>query len=117
MKTILVIEDESSIAHLLLALLEMEGYRVVTAQDGHAGLALLRTLRPDLVLCDLMMPHLDGRGVVQAMRADAEMRDIPVILMSAGVDRVDGLDGLITAFVRKPFEIAALLSLIRELVG
>lgn len=116
MKTILVIEDESSIAQMLLALLEMEGYRVVTARDGQEGLAVLETLRPDLVLCDLMMPLLDGHGVAQAMRAMEATRETPLILMSAGVDHVEGMDGLITAFVRKPFEIAALLSLIRELV-
>jgi DNA-binding response OmpR family regulator len=116
MKTILVIEDESSIAEMLVALLEMEGYRVATARDGQEGLNYLATTRPDLVLCDLMMPLVDGRAVAHAMRANASLRDIPLVLMSAGVERVDGMNGLISAFLRKPFMIQQLLDLIRSLI-
>lgn len=116
MKTILVIEDEGSIAEMLEALLELEGYRVAVARNGQEGLDYLATSRPDLVLCDLMMPFVDGREVAQAMRANRSTRDIPFILMSAGVDRVDGMEDLITAFLRKPFIIAEALKLIHSLL-
>ncbi len=116
MKTILVIEDESSIAEMLEVLLELEGYRVAVARNGQEGLDYLATSRPDLVLCDLMMPFVDGREVVRAMRANRSTQDVPLILMSAGVERVDGMDGLITAFLRKPFIISEALKLIHSIL-
>jgi two-component system, OmpR family, alkaline phosphatase synthesis response regulator PhoP len=114
MQTILVVEDESSIAHMLTMVLEMEGYAVLHANDGAVGLAMLAQHRPDLILCDVMMPQLDGREFVAALETSADYDAIPVIMMSAGLDHVEELNGKVVAFIRKPFLIDVLLGVIRR---
>src|SRR5262249_22982662 len=70
-------------------MLEMEGFEVVTADNGRTGLAKAREVKPDLILCDVMMPQLDGHGVVQALRADKEMATTPLIFLTAKGDKAD----------------------------
>ncbi len=81
--TILVVDDEPAIAEMLQDILEYEGYQVVTAGNGHEGLACVAAVRPQLVLSDVMMPGLDGRAFCRALQADPRYRGIPVVLMSA----------------------------------
>jgi len=83
MKTILIVEDELILTEVLSAVLEDAGYHVVTVADGRAGLAALPTVQPDLVLCDVMMPIMDGREMCRRMQAAPAFRDIPVVLMTA----------------------------------
>ena len=115
MPTILVVEDEEPIAELLRAVLEDEGYRVVTAADGRAALARLAEARPALVLSDVMMPHLDGRALARALHADPAHRALPLVLLSAlGAASVAGVPHV--AFVAKPFELDGLLTTVARLL-
>ena len=70
-------------------LLEMEGFQVLTAANGLAGVEAVKKERPDLVLCDVMMPELDGYGVVQALRAEQDFATLPFIFLTARGDRTD----------------------------
>jgi CheY-like chemotaxis protein len=116
MRTVLVVDDEFGVAEVLEAILEDEGYRVVTANNGKQGLARLAEVKADLVLLDVMMPILNGPGMLRAMLADPAFKDIPVIMMSSldeGSIR-DELNGApYAAFVRKPFR----TSLISDIVA
>ena len=88
-------------------------YEVETVADGHAALAALRTRRPDLVLADVMMPKLDGFGLLRELRADPETRTLPVILLSARAGeeaRVEGLEAGADAYLVKPFNARELLA-------
>ena len=79
----LLADDNLDMRHYVERLLRAAGYRVESAADGEAALAAARALKPDLVLSDVMMPRLDGFGLLAAMRADEATRDTPVILLSA----------------------------------
>ncbi len=113
MKKILVIEDEPQTRENLATILEMEGFDPLTASDGREGLELARRHRPDLILCDVMMPGLDGYGVLEALRADAETTSIPFIFLTAKGDRKDlrtGMDLGADDYLCKPATSAELLS-------
>lgn len=83
MNRILVIEDEERMRQGLCTLLRLEGYEVAGAADGEAGLRAAREGRPDLILCDVMMPRLDGHGVLSALREDPEFAGIPFVFLTA----------------------------------
>ena len=112
MPTILLVEDEYSIASMLQDLFEEAGYRVVTARSGREALQLLAEARPALVLSDVMMPDLDGRALCQAMRAEASYRSIPIVLMTAVPAQISTADCDYTALVPKPFDLESLLTTI-----
>jgi CheY-like chemotaxis protein len=117
MKTILVVDDEFAMVEALSALLEDEGYHVVTAANGEEALACLREgPHPDLVLLDVMMPRLDGRDVLRRMQEDTSLKDIPVILMSAAAHPLDQARLGHAVFLHKPFDIAALFRTIASLL-
>ena len=82
-REILVIEDQPSIRGNIERLLRLEGFAVLSASDGVKGLQLARAYQPSLVLCDIVMPHLDGYGVLERMHADTALREIPVIMITA----------------------------------
>jgi DNA-binding NarL/FixJ family response regulator len=88
-KKILVIEDQAPMRRNVALLLEMEGFTVVTAENGAAGVAVAKKERPDLVLCDVTMPEMDGYGVVQALRAEKDFATTPFIFLSAKGDKAD----------------------------
>ncbi|TIL81308.1 MAG: response regulator, partial [Mesorhizobium sp.] len=83
---ILAVDDTPENLEILRMRLEANGYEVVTAADGEEGLAKVRSLRPDLILLDIMMPKLDGISVVRMLKADVSLRSIPVILVTAKAD-------------------------------
>ena len=118
MRTVLVVDDEYGMVEVLLAALEDAGYRVLTAANGRRALERLEENKPDLVVSDFMMPLMDGAALVQAMRANPEYRDIPVIMMSAAPESAlrKHLDGY-QAFLRKPFCAAALLERITAILN
>jgi len=116
---ILVVEDDPSVRGLLQTLLSAEGYDVVTASDGLAGLVKATSSPPALVLLDLMMPDLGGVRVLEEMRDDPELADIPVIVVSGKVDAVPGMRTLLgddNVFL-KPFAVGELLARVGEVVG
>lgn len=113
MSTILVIEDEPRTRANLVTILEMEGYRVLAAADGRAGLDCARRERPDVIVCDVMMPDLDGYAVLQALRDDAATSAIPFIFLTAKGERVDvraGMDRGADDYLTKPASATDLLS-------
>ena len=112
-RTLLVVEDERPLAETLRFNLEMEGYRVRTAEDGVEGLSMARALQPDLVLLDLMLPRLDGLDVLRGIR---EHSQAPVLLLTARTseaDRVRGLDLGADDYITKPFSLAELKARVR----
>jgi len=111
MATILVIEDEAPIRENLRTFLEMEDHAVIEAGDGQAGLALARLHVPDLVLCDLRLPELDGCALLEALRSQPATAEIPVVLLSASADlftreRIQASG--FAAFLTKPFDLGDL---------
>jgi CheY-like chemotaxis protein len=118
MKTILVVDDEYAIVEALAALLADEGYRVVTAMNGKEALERLEAELPDLVLLDVMMPVLDGRSVLKAIRASATWSRVPVVMMSAAPKGSFGPPQALAfdAFLHKPFGVAPLLETISRLL-
>jgi two-component system sensor histidine kinase/response regulator len=87
MTTILVIEDETAIRENMAEILGYEGYEVLTAEHGVAGIQVARDTIPDLIICDIMMPKLDGYGVLAELRTQAETAAIPFIFLTAKADR------------------------------
>ena len=105
-KSILIVEDDNNIADLLRLYLEKEGYQATIAADGTQGIDLYRKLRPDLVLLDVMMPGVDGWGVLRAIRQDSQT---PVIMLTAKgetTDKVSGLKQGADDYITKPFTLA-----------
>lgn len=80
---VLLVEDDAVLATMHRVRLEMDGFRVMVAEDGAAGLRLATEVLPDLVILDYRLPRLDGAGVLRALRADERTRDLPVIVLSA----------------------------------
>src|SRR5918995_5653442 len=116
---ILTVDDTPENLEILRMRLEAQGYEVVEAVDGEEGLAKARELRPDLVLLDIMMPKRDGISVVREMKADADLRHIPVILVTAKADTKDVVEGLDAGgddYLTKPFEHRALVARVRSML-
>lgn len=88
-KKILVIEDQAPMRRNVALMLQMEGYEVSTADNGRTGLEAARREKPDLILCDVMMPEMDGYAVVQSLRDDAAFAATPFIFLTARSDRGD----------------------------
>jgi DNA-binding NarL/FixJ family response regulator len=89
MKKILVIEDEPETLDNLVLMLEMEGFKAFGASNGRAGVELARHETPDVILCDVTMPELDGYGVLEKLRADRATVSIPFIFLTAKGDKKD----------------------------
>lgn len=103
---ILVVEDEASIRDNVVRILRMEGFEVLEAENGRIGLDLARANRPDLVLSDVMMPEMDGHGLLEALRADPLTAVVPFIFLSARTDRTDRRKGMNLGaddYIGKPF--------------
>lgn len=94
MKKILVIEDEAETLKNLVLMLEMEGFQALSAPNGRAGLAVARTELPDVILCDVSMPELDGYGVLEALRGDSATVSTPFIFLTAKGDKKDLRTGM-----------------------
>lgn len=121
MQTLLVIEDQATLRDNLALLLELEGFRVVTASDGLVGLELVCSERPDLVLCDRTMPRLDGVGVVRALRSNPSFDGIPFLFLTARGEQADreearelGADGYLTKPVVRDDLVAEVTARLRE---
>jgi DNA-binding NarL/FixJ family response regulator len=94
MKKILVIEDEPEMRRNITALLRYHDYASIAAENGRAGVEAARRGKPDLILCDVMMPELDGYGVLQALQADASLARIPFIFLTAKGEKDDLRSGM-----------------------
>lgn len=111
-KRILIIEDSLEIRENTAELLTLAGFTVETASDGLEGVRLARTWSPDLVICDVMMPNLDGFGVLQVFASNTELSKIPFIFLTAKTDRADmrkGMEMGADDYLTKPFQEVELL--------
>ena len=114
--SVLIVEDDKNIAELLQLYLEKQGYAVTIAPDGGKGLEKFRTIRPDLVLVDVMMPVMDGWAVCRAIRAESQT---PIIMLTAKSeldDKVHGLRSGADDYITKPFEMREVLARIEAVL-
>jgi two-component system alkaline phosphatase synthesis response regulator PhoP len=117
---ILVVDDEIYIVHILDFSLGMEGYEVITALDGEQALEKARAEKPDLIVLDIMMPKLDGYETCKILKAEADTKDIPVILLSAkgrNVDQKIGFEVGADDYITKPFSPRKLVERINAILG
>ena len=113
---ILLVEDESDLRETLSFNLKAQGYEVITAADGRDGLEKARSLSPDLIILDLMLPVLDGLSLVRAVRQDS---DVPVLMLTARtseMDKIVGLESGADDYLTKPFSLGELLARVRALL-
>lgn len=106
MKKILVIEDESLIRESIIEVLELEGYECIEAANGREGILSAKKYQPDLILCDIKMPEMNGHEVLVTLREDPAISSIPFIFLSAMIDKKDfrtGMDLGADDYITKPF--------------
>jgi two-component system, chemotaxis family, chemotaxis protein CheY len=118
-KTILVVEDSSSIRQLLSSTLRQFGYTVVEAVDGRDGLVKLEDLAADLIITDLHMPTLDGIGLIHGVRANSAYRFVPIIILTTENQnsiKHEAVTAGASAWVTKPFKPAEILDVIRKVM-
>ena len=111
---VLVVDDDATAREMIGRMLGREGYRVVTAEDGEAGLAAARAHRPDVITLDVMMRGVDGWSVLSQLKADAELRHIPVVVVSVVDDRNLGFALGAFDYITKPIERERLLETVRR---
>jgi two-component system sensor histidine kinase/response regulator len=120
MTKILVIEDEAGVRDSLVDILNAEDFIVDSAVNGQEGLMQIRDFHPDLVICDVMMPVLDGYGVLEQVRQDPELATLPFVFLTAKAGRDDfrsGMDLGADDYLTKPFTHDDLLRMIRARLG
>jgi adenylate cyclase len=115
--TVLVVDDDPAARDLLTTNLGREGYRTIQARGGDEALELARKLRPDAITLDVLMPKKDGWTVLAALKADPELRDIPVIMVTVAPDRGIGLSLGAAEVMTKPVDRGELTSLLRQLLS
>ena len=115
---VLIVEDERHIIESLTFVLESEGFEVASELDGEAGLRRLRADRPDVLVLDLMMPKMNGLEVLKAVKADAQLRTLPVVVLTAKgrqQDRRMAEEIGVDAFMTKPFSNRDVVEAVRRL--
>ena len=118
-KTVLVVDDDSSIVHLLKEDLEFEGYRVLEAYEGQTALQLAKKVRPHLIVLDVNMPLLNGLKALEYLRESPETSKIPVIFLTGeATANVAPIIGAVprVAHVKKPIDLDDLNSLVRQMI-
>jgi CheY-like chemotaxis protein len=117
---VLVVDDEPDVLLLCRVNLEFEGYEVTEAADGEAAMERIREDRPDVVLLDVMMPKMDGWEVLAALKGDPELKDIPVVMLTAKVqdeDQIRGWSEGVADYVTKPFSPLALSQVLQDVLA
>lgn len=116
-RTVLLVDDDPLILEILRTILDLEEFEVATATDGRRALALVDEAKPDVVVCDVMMPELNGFEVCRQLKSEPATSDLPVILLTARdrpEDRQAGQDAGCDAYLTKPFSPLQLIDVIRE---
>ncbi len=120
-KRVVCIEDEPEMIDLVRLILGRKGFEVIGANGGIEGLETVRREKPDLILLDLMMPDMDGWEVYQQIKADPELKDIPVVVVTAKAQSIDKVLGLHIAkvddYITKPFGPQQLLESVEKNLG
>lgn len=113
MKTVLVIDDNNDIRENTAEILELAGYKTLTAENGKRGVEIATKEKPAVIVCDIMMPELDGYGVLHLLRKNAETQNIPFIFLTAKTERSDfrkGMEMGADDYITKPFDDIELLN-------
>ena len=119
MPKIVIIEDEITLAEMLAENLRDDDYEVEISHDGYSGLALIRSVQPDLVVLDIMLPELDGLSVCRMVRRDASLANLPIIMLTARgteVDKIVGLESGADDYIVKPFGLGEFLARVRAVM-
>ena len=119
MTKVLIVEDDATLVDTLAENLAEEGYEVLKASDGEAGLALIRARLPDLIVLDIMLPVLDGLSVCRIIRKDPSTQHIPIIMLTARgteVDKIVGLESGADDYIVKPFGLGEFLARVRAVM-
>ena len=117
MKTVLIIEDDTVLRENTTELLELEKYKIFTAANGKLGIEQAKIHKPDIIVCDIMMPKVDGYGVLAALSSDVSLQHIPFIFLSAKTEHKEirkGMDLGADDYLTKPFEEEELISAIES---
>ena len=117
MKTILIIEDNQDVRENTAEILELANYKVIQAENGKIGVELAQKIKPDLIICDIMMPVLDGYGVIHLLNKSIETANIPFIFLTAKSERLDfrkGMEMGADDYISKPFDDIELLNAIES---
>jgi CheY-like chemotaxis protein len=118
---LLIVEDDPDILKLLETAMRFKGYRVMTAQNGSEALDVIRRKHPALVIADIMMPKLDGFGLVHRMRINPETREIPVVFITATYVAPEDIEFALnigaTQFIQKPIDLPEFLDTIADLLA
>ena len=119
MHTILVIDDNQSILEELTDILRFEGFTVYGANSGLSGITQAEEIKPDLILCDILMPDISGFDVISGFKNNDELNNIPIILVTASVSEATIQTGLYAGaadYLKKPFETETLLEKIKKVL-
>jgi len=120
-RTIVIADDQPNLRRVLERLLRSEGYEVHNAADGKQALSLIRSIRPDLVVLDIIMPEMDGGDVAAALRDDPQTADIPIIFLTAVLTREDqrrlNQRRPDQVYLAKPYDVDELLATIHKMLG
>jgi phosphoribosyl 1,2-cyclic phosphodiesterase/CheY-like chemotaxis protein len=120
MKAVLLIEDDNALRPMIAALLEQNGWKVLTAEDGEAGINLARLHKPDVVVCDLLMPRCNGYQVCRAIRAAPDLRETKIVMISGrgySTDKLNALEAGADEYLVKPVEAHDLRATLRKLTA
>ena len=118
-QTILLIEDNPDILENLTEFLEMEGYKILAANNGKKGLELAAEFIPDLIICDVLMREMDGYEVLRLLLNTTKIHEIPFIFstsMSEKVDRAEAMKLGAADYIIKPFELKTLLKIVKDCI-
>src|SRR5438270_5757960 len=116
-RSILVIDDNTDIRENTAEILELAGYKTFTAENGKRGVEVATKEKPDVIVCDIMMPELDGYGVLHLLRKNPDTQNIPFIFLTAKAERSDfrkGMEMGADDYVTKPFDDTELLNAIES---
>ena len=116
---ILIVEDEKDIRDLIIYALEAKGYETISADDGEKALKMLKENKPDLVILDWMLPSVSGLEICRNIRRDENIKNIPIIMLTAKItedDKILGLDSGADDYVTKPFSTAELASRVKAIL-
>lgn len=120
MKKVLIVEDNELNMKLFRDLLNVHGYETIQTQDGHLALSMAREHRPDLVLMDIQLPQISGLDIIREIKADEELKDIPVVAVTAFAMRGDETkirEGGCEAYISKPISVPNFLETVKTFLG
>jgi CheY-like chemotaxis protein len=119
MKTALIIEDNSDILENIEEILMLAGFKVITAINGKEGVTTALSKNPDVILCDIMMPEMNGYEVLTALKENGATAGIPFIYVTASAEKSEVLKAMemgASGYVRKPFDVADLINAIQQIL-